>query len=173
MGDKFKKEAIVPEMLDMSAELPIVAGQPNAALFEQQLEENRLMAEAINKMLDQQSQTQKTALTLSENMQAVIDSQEDIQKQLDHPMAAPGDSASSGTIFLAGLVLGIVFGLVFASYLIKLGKLGGKRPQKAKASVNGPPVKEFAEIVKHNHDSAQMRTTNNSGSSADENAQFI
>jgi len=26
MGDKFKKEAIVPEMLDMSAELPIVAG---------------------------------------------------------------------------------------------------------------------------------------------------
>ena len=37
---------------------------------------------------------------------------------------------NSFTVFLAGVVLGAVMGLFFASYLVKLGRIGGKKASK-------------------------------------------
>jgi len=52
------------------------------------------------------------------------------------------------SVFLAGIVLGTVFGLVFASYLVKIGRIGGAR-KAAKAKGNGLPMsKDFSEVFK-------------------------
>ena len=45
----------------MKAALPVAAGQPNAALFQQQFEENKRMADTIEQMLIQQQQTAQAA----------------------------------------------------------------------------------------------------------------
>ena len=60
-------------------------------------------------------------------------------------MEAAGAGSQTFTVFLAGLVLGVVMGLFFASYLVKMGRLGGKKGSKP---VTLPPAKEFSEIVK-------------------------
>ena len=72
------------------------------------------------------------------------------------------------TVFLGGLILGVILGLFFASYLVKMGRAsrkGGKTP-------NLPLAKEFTEIVKHNgNESASLRTgSTQSGSDDPHNA---
>ena len=72
----------------------------------------------------------------------------------------PGSDTTSSTFttFMSGIILGVVLGLFFASYLVKMGRLGGK---KSKSGM--PPAKEFSEIVKHQNkgefdNAASLRT---------------
>ena len=48
------------------------------------------------------------------------------------------------SIFLAGAVLGLVMGLIFASYLIKIGRIGGFGKGNAQAAMMG---KDTAEVL--------------------------
>ena len=62
-------------------------------------------------------------------------------------------------MFLAGLVIGVILGLFFASYLIKLGRTGARRNGKQGAT-GLPPPKEFTTVVKKSgSESASMRTS--------------
>jgi len=70
-------------------------------------------------------------------MEQIVATQEEIHGKLT-PAADTGAGVGSFTIFLSGLVLGIVMGLFFASYLVKMGRLGAKRGSKPV-----PPPKEF------------------------------
>jgi len=65
--------------------------------------------------------------------------QEDIQ-QILAPAQHEGSVSSfnSLSIFLAGIVLGTVIGLVFASYLVKIGRIGGRKATKAKGLGGSP-----------------------------------
>ncbi len=60
-----------------------------------------------------------------------MESQEELTLHLN-PVLENGSPAgeSSIAVFLAGLVVGVVLGLFFASYLIKLGRAGGKKNGK-------------------------------------------
>jgi len=57
--------------------------------------------------------------------------------------------------FMSGILLGVILGLFFASYLVKIGRIGGR---KAKNSI--PPSKDFIEVVnnKEDFDKATLRT---------------
>lgn len=79
----------------------------------------------------------------------MMSAQEDIQLHLKPAETAPSDSNFNVlSVFLAGIVLGTVFGLVFASYLVKIGRIGGAR-KAAKAKGNGLPMsKDFSEVFK-------------------------
>lgn len=61
-------------------------------------------------------------------------------------------------MFLAGILLGAVFGLVFASYLVKIGRIGGARKAQKSKGLNMTPTKEFSDVVNKNH-SANFRTS--------------
>lgn len=90
-------------------------------------------------------------------MEQMLQTQEDIQAQLAPANQAPSSNFNTLTVFLAGTVLGVVMGLVFASYLIKIGRIGGKKPMKA--NKHGQlPAKEFPEIVRQQVSSASMRS---------------
>ena len=54
-------------------------------------------------------------------------------------------------------MLGTVIGLVFASYLIKIGRIGAKKSAKAKGQAHMPPSKEFPEVVRQQVSSATPR----------------
>ena len=59
--------------------------------------------------------------------------------------------------------MGVVMGLFFASYLVKLGRMGVKKGGKPL-----PPPKEFTEVAKRQTESASMRTgSTQSGSDLD------
>ena len=62
-------------------------------------------------------------------------------------------------------MLGVVVGLFFASYLVKLGRLGGKKPSKQGL----PPSKEFAEIIKRQNSEAASQRTGSTQSGSDHN----
>lgn len=53
--------------------------------------------------------------------------------------------------------MGAVFGLVFASYLVKIGRIGGARKAQKSKGLNMTPTKEFSDVVNKNH-SANFRT---------------
>ena len=42
------------------------------------------------------------------------------------------EQTSTFAVFMAGLILGMVMGLFFASYLVKLGRMGGRSAKSAK-----------------------------------------
>jgi len=88
---------------------------------------------------------------------------------------------SSMSVFLSGVVFGIIMGLFFASYLLERGKIGAKNGGKNKSlSHTLPPAKEFSKIIKVQSASsgaASLRTgsTHSGGASnsSDETANFI
>ena len=96
----------------------------------------------------------------------MVSTQEEIQLQLGPTLNAAGHT-DSFTVFLAGLVLGVVMGLFFASYLVKLVRMGGKKAAKNPL----PPAKDFSSVVKGPaSDSASLRTgSTRSGGSDDAN----
>ena len=64
---------------------------------------------------------------------------------------------NSLSIFLAGTVLGLVIGLVFASYLIKIGRISGL-PGKAMAKhADLQTTKDSVEVVKRQQESVTSR----------------
>ena len=81
--------------------------------------------------------------------------------------ANPNDQTSSMTVFLGGLILGVILGLFFASYLVKMGRLS----RKSNKAPNLPMAKDFVELVKHNaNDGASMRTGSTQSGSDDPHA---
>ena len=95
----------------------------------------------------------------------MMESQEELNLQLN-PIMENGAAGQTGSmaVFLAGLVLGIVMGLFFASYLIKLGR-GGKKSGKQL-----PPPKEFSSVVKkQGSESVSMRTGSTQSGSDNQN----
>ena len=72
------------------------------------------------------------------------------------------------TVFLGGLILGVILGLFFASYLVKMGRLSSRKSNKAP---NLPVAKDFVELVKHSgSDGASMRTGSTQSGSDDPHA---
>ena len=70
------------------------------------------------------------------------------------------------TVFLGGLILGVILGLFFASYLVKMGRLNKKSNKAPSLPVN----KDFVELVKHNGgDGASLRTGSTQSGSDDPN----
>ena len=68
------------------------------------------------------------------------------------------------TVFLGGLILGVILGLFFASYLVKMGRLS----RKSNKAPNLPVTKDFVELVKHNGgDGASLRTGSTQSGSDD------
>ena len=68
------------------------------------------------------------------------------------------------TVFLGGLILGVILGLFFASYLVKMGRLS----KKSNKAPNIPVTKDFVELVKHNGgDGASLRTGSTQSGSDD------
>ena len=68
------------------------------------------------------------------------------------------------TVFLGGLILGVILGLFFASYLVKMGRLS----RKSNKTPNLPMAKDFVELVKHNGgDGASLRTGSTQSGSDD------
>jgi Na+/glutamate symporter len=63
-------------------------------------------------------------------------------------LGAHNSEMSSFTVFLSGVVFGIIMGLFFASYLLEKGKFGAKNGGKNKnLSHTLPPSKEFSKII--------------------------
>ena len=65
------------------AALPVVDNQPNAELFALQMEENKRMASAVEDLIKQQQQTAQITQQLHENMQSMLETQEELQLQLE------------------------------------------------------------------------------------------
>ena len=69
-----------------------------------------------------------------------------------------------------------MFGLVFASYLVKIGRIGGARkPAKASKGLPMSPTKDFAEVVNRNQGAATHRTqgTTSDQDGKDENDRLL
>ena len=111
--------------IHLNTALPIAAAQPNGALLQQQMDENQNMRDSIKQMLIQQQNTANAAQTISDNVASIMEAQEGIKMQLTPSLDAAGAGQQTFTVFLAGIVLGAVMGLFFASYLVKLGRMGG------------------------------------------------
>ena len=84
--------------------------------------------------------------------------QEEIQYSLS-PAQTNDAGLNALSIFLAGAVLGLVMGLIFASYLIKIGRIGGFGKGSAQAAMMG---KDTAEVLSKQQSSAISRKASES-----------
>ena len=113
----------------------------------------------------------KATTALETEIHTIIDTQADIQQSL-MPALEHKPETGATAVFLAGLCLGMVLGLFFASYLVKIGRMGGrKQPAKGEQQQqHSPRDKEFAEIVhKQGSESASYRTGTTRSNGSDHN----
>ena len=85
-------------------------------------------------------------------------------------MLESGGESSGLTMFMAGITLGVLIGLFFASYLVKLGRLNGK---KGSSEFNyTAATKKFsadsARDIKHSNSAASVRTGSTRSADSDE-----